>query len=83
MFTYISDPHLDLVQQEMSRHQNCKRMGMVQLLVKSIRFISEFLKSSKITKPGATRCHGTRGCKRCPSTSLYEQLSIVYSPVSY
>ena len=27
--------------------------------------------SSKITKPDAMRCHGTRGCKRCPSTSLY------------
>ena len=32
--------------------------------------ISLFL-SSKITKPDATRCHGTRGCKRHPSTSLY------------
>ena len=29
--------------------------GMVQLLVMSIRFISEFLKSSKIMKPGAMR----------------------------
>ena len=33
--------------------------------------ISLFLVSSKITKPDATRCHGTRDCKRCPSTSLY------------
>ena len=32
--------------------------------------ISLFL-SSKITKPDATRCHSTRDCKRCPSTSLY------------
>ena len=37
--------------------------------------ISLFL-SSKITKPDAMRCHGTRGCKRCPSTSLYELLSL-------
>ena len=32
--------------------------------------------SSGIMKPGTTRCHGTRGCKRCPSTSLYELLSL-------
>ena len=48
--------------------------GMVQVLF--IGSISEFLKSSRIRKPGATRCHGTRGCKRCPSTSLYEFLSL-------
>ena len=32
--------------------------------------ISLFL-SSKIKKPDAKRCHSTRDCKRCPSTSLY------------
>ena len=61
-----------------------KRMGTNTIHDK---FTSEFLKSSRIAKSGATRCHSTRGCQRCPSTSLYELLSlnllIVYSPVSY
>ena len=30
-------------------------------------------------QPGAMRCHGTRGCKRCPSTSLYELLSLSFN----
>ena len=32
-----------------------------------------------LLQPGAMRCHGTRGCKRCPSTSLYELLSLNFN----
>ena len=48
--------------------QNCKRMGMVQLLVMSIRFISQFLNLV------LQEMSQYQNCKRCPSTSLYELL---------
>ena len=81
MFTYIFDPHLDPVLQELSwsRHQNYERcrgwdgpyfyIAMKGRDPRDLTSISLFL-SSKITKPDATRCHGARDCKRCPSTSL-------------
>ena len=40
LYLYLVSP---LVPQKMSRHQSCKRMGLVQLLVMSIKSISEFL----------------------------------------
>ena len=51
----------------------CKRMGWYFMI--SYCLLGLFL-SSKIMKPGATRCYGTRVCKRYPSTSLYELLSL-------
>ena len=65
---------LNPVPQEMSWHQNCKRIGMVQLLVMSIKFTCRY--SSTWCHE---RCHGTRDCKRCLSTSLYELLSLNFN----
>ena len=54
-----------------SQHQNLTLLSGIILF--------QLTHSSKIMKPGAMRCHGTRGCKRCPSTSLYELLSLNFN----
>ena len=55
--------------QSWSRHQNLQE-DWIGYTGYQHKFMS--IKSMSSLKPGATRCHGTRICKRCPSTSLYE-----------
>ena len=53
----IGSPNVHLYNSNLHLNQNCKRIGVVQLLVMSIRSISKFL---------------NQNCKRCPSSSLCE-----------
>ena len=70
---YSSNLHLDLVPQELSwsRHQNYERGK--RYFTYQREFISiTCLSTGAARDPG----HGTRDCKRCPSTSLYKLLSL-------
>ena len=59
---------LNPVLQEMSRHQNCKRMGWYN------SYQCEFISVYEFASAWHHEMSRHQNCKRCPSTSLYELL---------
>ena len=64
LFIRFTPEFLSLVPQELSwsQYQNCKRIGLVQLLT---MILKSFISISSL-QPGATRCHGTRIARGVP-----------------